>query len=80
MNDNHEGHDDLEDHKGPPRLRVASPLSAEAESVMSQTIAAAIAVHRALGPGFVESIYKKAMCIELDRVPLLREGLRRVVV
>ena len=33
---------------------------------MSETIGAAIAVHRALGPGFVESIYRKAMCIELE--------------
>ena len=64
---NHEGHEGLEDHKGsPPGLRVTSPLSAEAESVMSQTIGAAIAIHRALGPGFVESIYHKAMCIELE--------------
>ena len=33
---------------------------------MSQTIGCAIAVHRALGPGFIESIYRKAMCIELE--------------
>jgi GxxExxY protein len=33
---------------------------------MHQTIGCAIAVHRALGPGFLESIYRKAMCIELD--------------
>jgi hypothetical protein len=49
-------------------MRPDSPLSAEAEWVMRRTIGCAIAVHRALGPGFLESIYRKAMCIELDGV------------
>ena len=49
-----------------PARRPDSPLSFEAEWVMRQTIGAAIAVHRALGPGFLESIYRRAMCIELD--------------
>ena len=56
-------------------LRIPSPLSPEADLVMSQTIGCAIAVHRALGPGFIESIYRKAMCIELESRNLaLREG------
>jgi GxxExxY protein len=32
---------------------------------MTATIGCAIAVHRTLGPGFLESIYKRAMCLEL---------------
>ena len=33
---------------------------------MRETIGAGIAVHRALGPGFIERINRKAMCLELD--------------
>jgi hypothetical protein len=33
------------------RMRLPSPLSPEAELVMTETIGAAIAVHRELGPG-----------------------------
>jgi GxxExxY protein len=34
---------------------------------MTATIGCAITVHRALGPGFLESIYKRALHIELAR-------------
>jgi GxxExxY protein len=60
----HEGHD--EDLVERFRMRRISPLSPEADRMMTHTIGCAIAVHRALGPGFLESIYRKAMCVELD--------------
>ena len=72
MNDdyNHEGHDDLEGHESAAlrnySMRNISPLSFAAERAMTEVIGSAIAVHRALGPGFLESIYRKAMRIELE--------------
>ena len=33
---------------------------------MTRTIGVCIEVHRNLGPGFLESIYHRAVCIELD--------------
>ena len=76
---NHEAHKELEDHKERSSgLAVPSPLSSEAESVMSRTIGAAIAVHRTLGPGFMESIYRKAMCIELESRNLAYEKERSI--
>jgi GxxExxY protein len=45
-------------------------MSDEFEPLSGRSIHAAIAVHRALGPGFLESIYHNAM-----RVALNREGI-----
>jgi GxxExxY protein len=41
-------------------------------------IGCAIEVHRALGPGLLESIYENAMCIEMDDVGLVYERQVRV--
>lgn len=53
------------EERGSGGMRLSSPLTDKAEDAMKRTIEAAIAVHRVLGPGFLESIYRKAMCIEL---------------
>ena len=37
------------------------------EALTHDIIGAAIAVHRHLGPGLLESLYERAMCVELDR-------------
>jgi len=45
---------------------------------MSETIGCAIRVHRELGPGFLESIYRKAMFLELEAAGLSYEWERPV--
>ena len=38
------------------------------EDLSQEILGAAIEVHRSLGPGFLESIYEEALCIELDNL------------
>jgi hypothetical protein len=40
-------------------------LAAEVEDVLRRTIGCALEVHKTLGPGYLESVYHKAMRIEL---------------
>jgi len=47
-------------------LRIPSPLPDELESLVHETIGCCIAVHRALGPGLLEGIYSRAICLELS--------------
>ena len=41
------------------------PLYERAQSLTGEIIAAAIEVHRQLGPGLIESIYERCLCHEL---------------
>ena len=58
----------LEDTKTrrPRTLRVASPLGADEEGVVTRVVDTGFAVHSILGPGFKERIYERAFCLELD--------------
>jgi GxxExxY protein len=86
-----EGHEDNQQHyenevdegerrSTRKRMRLESPLSEQEEELISEIIGAAIEVHRALGPGFLESIYRKAMCIEFRARGISYESERPVVV
>jgi GxxExxY protein len=81
----HDGHDDLHDgHDGDAgsrfRMRLSSPLPHETEHVMTRVIDCAMEVHKALGPGFLESIYQKAMHVELSNAQLSYESEKPIEV
>jgi GxxExxY protein len=46
-------------------LRIPSSLPDDLETLVHDTIGCCIAVHRILGPGLLETIYSRAICLEL---------------
>ena len=60
--------------------RVPSTLPAELENVMTKVIGASIAVHRELGPGFLEAAYHRAVCIECKERGISFENRKRIEV
>jgi len=57
-------------------LKIQTPLPGELEDLVHKTIGCCITVHRALGPGLLEGIYSRAVCIELgaQRISFEREA------
>ena len=47
-------------------MNVQVPIPPDVEATVRACIGAAIAVHRELGPGYREVIYRRAYCLELD--------------
>jgi len=58
-------------------LRVQSPLPADVEQLMHDTIGCCIEVHRTLGPGLLEKIYSRAVCVELAAAGIAFEREKR---
>ncbi len=48
---------------------------ADVDELVRRVIGAAIEVHRHLGPGFLESVYEEALCVELElrQIPFDRQ-------
>jgi GxxExxY protein len=60
--------------------RAISPLPADVEECVHRTIGCALEVHRQIGAGYLETIYHKALRIELERQGLKYQSERPVVV
>lgn len=60
------------------KMRLPSPLPDEVEHVMTRVVDCAMAVHRQLGPGFLESIYQQAMTIELLTAGVAYDAQKRI--
>jgi GxxExxY protein len=59
---------------------MLAPIPKELTGLAEQVIGCAIAVHRELGPGFLESIYVQALSLELDARFIAFEREKPVVV
>ncbi len=46
-------------------IELPSPLDDETERYVFEVMSCGFAVHRAIGPGYAETIYENALCVEL---------------
>jgi GxxExxY protein len=58
-------------------LKIPSHLSDELEDLIHRTIGCCITVHRTLGPGLLEAIYCRAICLELAAANISFEAQKR---
>jgi GxxExxY protein len=62
---NRQGRQERQDAEPQNSERPRTEPDAESDRLAQEVIGAAIEIHRALGPGFLESVYEQAMGIEL---------------
>ncbi|MGB2715980.1 MAG: GxxExxY protein [Vicinamibacterales bacterium] len=60
-------------------LKVTSPLTPKQEEIVDAAMESAFSVHRALGPGFKEIIYKRAYLLELESRKLKFESEKKIL-
>ena len=63
-----------------PGKQEGKKLALEHEALTERIIGAAIEVHRRLGPGFLESVYEKALIIELKKRGLAVQDQMEVII
>jgi GxxExxY protein len=61
-------------------MTIHAPIPQHVEATVKLCIGVAIAVHRELGPGYREVIYRRAYCLELDSRGLRFECEKAVMV
>ena len=61
-------------------LIIPPPIPPEVEEIGRRVIACGITVHRVLGPGYREIVYRRAFCLELDAEGLEYESEKRILV
>ena len=61
-------------------MREFEPIPEQDEVLAKKIIGAAIEVHRQLGPGFLESVYRKAMAYELSSQRIQVEEEKAILV
>jgi GxxExxY protein len=61
-------------------VRVLHEPDSQTDALAHTVIGAAIEVHRHLGPGFLESVYEEALCVELRlrKIPFERQHPAKV--
>jgi GxxExxY protein len=66
--------------QSPANGDLPSEPDAATDALATELLDAAIEVHRALGPGFLETIYEHALCLELSLrgIPFARQAIVRV--
>lgn len=73
-------HKEHEGHKDREVSQTHAPIPAETEAIAREVIGAAIAVHKELGPGFLEGVYHRALQVELRIRQIDAELEKRVIV
>jgi hypothetical protein len=63
-----------------PGKQERRKVALEHEALTERIIGAAIEVHRCLGPGFLESVYEKALIIELKKRGLRVQDQMEVII
>src|SRR5271167_3927891 len=63
-----------------PGNQEGRKMALEHEALTERIIGAAIEVHRRLGPGFLESVYEKALIIELSKRDLAFQNQLEIII